>query len=79
MMNQDLKMKNHNFVFITNNTNIKQNTMDNFREYKIDFVNYFNGDKRTITLSNSKEGAREVLKSVKKRFSLWWRRSVIYC
>ena len=53
--------------------------MDNFREYKIDFVNFFNGDKRTVSLSNSKDEAREALKIVKKRFSLWWRRSEIYC
>ena len=53
--------------------------MDNFKDYKIDFVNFFNGDKRTIVLSKTRSEAREALKSVRKRFSLWWRRSEIYC
>ena len=72
-------MNNINFVFIMNNINTKQNTMDNFRDYKIDFVNFFNGDKQTVTLSKSKKDAKEALKAVSKRFKLWWRRSEIYC
>ena len=53
--------------------------MNNFRTYKIDFVNFFNGDKRTVSLSNSRSEARKKLKLVKRNFSLWWWRSEIYC
>lgn len=49
------------------------------KKYMIDFRNFFNGDKRTITLGDSRTEANKNLKIIKKRFNFWWRRSEIYC
>ena len=53
--------------------------MKHFREYKIDFTNFFNGSKRTITLGKTKEESNEMLKKSSKHFYFWWRKSQIYC
>ena len=53
--------------------------MEHFRNYKIDFTNFFSGNKRTITLGKSKEQSREMVKDIRKRFAFWWIRSRIYC
>jgi hypothetical protein len=48
-------------------------------KYRIDFTHLFSGNKKTISLADSKPESIVMLKQVKKRFNILWRRSVIYC
>lgn len=49
------------------------------REYMIEFKNFFNGEKRIVTLGDSRTEANKKYKIVRKNFSWWWRSSKIYC
>lgn len=53
--------------------------MELSRKYMIDFHNLLTGKKKTIMLTHTKDESKKMLKTISKRFSFWWRKSVIYC
>jgi hypothetical protein len=53
--------------------------MEQYKTYKIDLKHFFSGEVKTIELGKSKTESKEMLKTILKRFSIWWKKSVIYC
>ena len=50
-----------------------------YKTYKVDLKHLISRKKITINLSETRTEAEEQLKTTFKKFSIWWRKSKIYC
>jgi len=53
--------------------------MEQYKTYKIDFTHLFTRSQHTVELAQSKNESTQMLKTLRSKFGLLWKRSKIYC